>query len=77
MAHEKRLTVEVNGKTIKNPKEVKIKFGPHFFVKIDKELKFTLGATHHGFTVKGDEIDGELEKIINTVREKYPDNIKD
>ena len=77
MAHNKRLLVEVNDKPLKNPKKVKIKFGPHYFLTIDEDLKLTLGATHHGFTMKGDEIDGDLEKAINVVREKFPNNIRD
>jgi len=60
-----------------NYKSVSIIFGPHFFVDIlhkeNGKLKFVLGFTHHGFIADASKVDDELEKIIEKVRELYPD----
>ncbi len=60
-----------------NYKSVKIIFGPHFFADIffdsNNKLKFALGYTHHGFIADATEVNGELEKIIEDVRNTHPD----
>lgn len=81
-----RISISVNGEKVKRReedpiKDVKIKFGPHYFLSIkediDGELSFNLGATHHGFVAKATKVDDQLEKVINLVRERMPERRKD
>ena len=55
---------------------VRLGFGPHYFVELlskeNEGVDFVLGATHHGFIADATEINGELEKIINEVRDAHP-----
>ena len=55
--------------------EMKMVFGPHFFVKLktvlNQGLKFILGATHHGLEIKANEVNGDLDKFIFDGRDKY------
>ena len=56
---------------------VRIVFGPHYFVELtdtENGLSFSVGATHHGITADASEIDGELEQIINELRNTHPEN---
>ncbi len=58
-------------------KQVRVVFGPHYFVDIfeeDGKVKFILGATHHGFMADASEVGGELEKIIDEIRRAHPDS---
>lgn len=60
---------------INDPHEVMIKFGPHYYVKIDTtggKTEFRIGATHHGITADASVVDSELEKVINKMREVFP-----
>ncbi len=53
----------------------KIRFGPHHLVEVWREgerTSFKLVATHHGFKADASELNGELERIINQVREAHP-----
>jgi hypothetical protein len=36
-------------------------------------LTIVLGATHHGFKADASEVDGDLERLINEVREEHPE----
>lgn len=58
-------------------KDVRLVFGPHYFVELyrrdNDEVEFSLGATHHGFRADASQVNGELEKIINEIRERHPD----
>ena len=61
----------------KDSDKLTVVFGPHYLLqieKVDEDLKFRLGATHHGFEAKASGIDkSNLEEVINLVREEYPD----
>jgi hypothetical protein len=57
-------------------RRAKIRFGPHHAVEVWKDGEktlFALVATHHGFKVDASELNGDLERIINQVREANPD----
>lgn len=59
---------------------VRIVFGPHYFVELRSKgdgVDFVLGATHHGFRADASKVNGELESIINEVRDSHPDLLVD
>ena len=61
---------------------VRIVFGPHYFIDImpsddTGELTLYMGATHHGFSAKTEEVGDQLEKIIEEVRRNHPDLVFD
>lgn len=61
-------------------KTVYIRFGPHYFIEIIRDGEktlFKLGATHHGFKADASEINGELESLINEIRNNHPEKIID
>jgi len=73
---------EVNIKKDKDKKfkRVHIIFGPHYFIDLFEDggkITFILGATHHGFKADASEVGGELEKFINEIRNKNPQNAVD
>ncbi len=57
--------------------DVRILFGPHYFIELNstdgEHVQFTLGMTHHGFTADASSVDGELESLINEIRNAHPD----
>ena len=59
-------------------RSVRVRFGPHHFIQVDEhssgKIMFALGATHHGFDARADEVGGELDQIIEEVRKLHPDN---
>ena len=71
-----RILVRVDSEPSIKPKEnVKIVFGPHYFVDIMKEndqVKFVIGTTHHGLMLDASEVDGELEKVIEKIKMDSP-----
>ena len=78
---EKRIrSIEVTEDKDGKVESVNIIFGPHYFLDIrtvKNQLMLFLGATHHGFRAEAFEVGGELEKFINIIREKYPENCID
>lgn len=60
---------------------VRVVFGPHYFIELtlkeDEGVDFVLGATHHGFRADASEVNGELEAIINEVRQGHPNLLFD
>jgi hypothetical protein len=72
-----RINVRIDSNESENPKEnVKIEFGPHYFVDIMKDksgAKFVLGATHHGIMLDASTVGGELERAIGQLRENNPE----
>ena len=58
--------------------EVRIVFGPHYFVNLrlneKEEVIFELGATHHGFKADASKVGGELESFIYEIRNAHPRN---
>ena len=73
--------VETEQDTEGNYTHVRVVFGPHYFIELDREesgsVRFVLGATHHGFRADASEVDGELERLINEVREAHPETVID
>ncbi len=61
-----------------NYDRVRIKFGPHHSVEVKRgasgSVTFDLRYTHHGFKADASNLDGELEQIINSVRDDFPGN---
>jgi hypothetical protein len=54
----------------------RIRFGPHHRVEVWKDnerTSFALVATHHGFKADASDLNGELERIINQIRETNPE----
>ena len=71
-----RISVRIDSEPPITPKEnVKIVFGPHYFVDIMKDndqVKFVIGTTHHGVILDASEIDGELEEVIEKIKTDNP-----
>ena len=61
-----------------NYEYVRLLFGPHYFVELQSkesgEVRFILGATHHGFKADASAVGGELETLINEIRKAHPGN---
>ena len=72
-----RLTVRIDSNPEQKPEDnVKVTFGPHYFVDIMKDnggIKFVLGATHHGVMLDASDIEGELEQVIWKLRNDNPE----
>lgn len=54
---------------------VDVTFGPHHRLLIEsdgKKTTFTLVTTHHGIQMDASEVNGELEKAIYALRERFP-----
>lgn len=64
-----------------NYQDVRLVFGPHYFVNLHRDMSgavsFTLGATHHGFKADASEVNGALERIIEKVRKDFPESESD
>ena len=56
---------------------VRLVFGPHHFVELHRReeggVDFMMGATNHGFLADASVVNGELEGIINEVRDAHSD----
>lgn len=78
---DNRINVRIDSNESDSPKEnVKIEFGPHYFVDIMKDksgVKFVLGATHHGIMLDASTVGGELEHAIEQLRENNPEKTVD
>jgi hypothetical protein len=74
-------TIDVDKDDEGNASHVRLVFGPHYFMELHREaanrVTFVLGATHHGFKADASEVNGELEGLINEVREAHPGNAVD
>jgi hypothetical protein len=61
--------------------KVRLVFGPHYFLELhadaSDQVTFILGATHHGFRAEATEVSGELEQVINEIREHHPAKVVD
>jgi len=67
-----RLDVETDQGRVDSPKWVRVVFGPHHFVEIypdDGRVMFRLGATHHGICLDASDVDGDLENVIDNLRQ--------
>jgi hypothetical protein len=64
-----------------NPVQVKIVFGPHYYIDIQPDeqgvLSIYAGATHNGFKAHATEVMDEWEQIIEQVRKLHPDKTTD
>ena len=74
-------TVETQKDSNGNYTHVRLVFGPHYFVELHRgsgdAVTFVLGATHHGFKADASEVSGELEQIIQEIRQRHPDTVVD
>jgi len=68
-----KINVRIDSNESEIPKEnVKVEFGPHYFVDIMKDnsgVKFVLATTRHGIMLDASEVEGELERAIEFLRE--------
>lgn len=71
-------TIEVKKDAKGDYQDVRLVFGPHYFVELHRErdgkVTFVLGATHHGFKADASEVGGELEHFVNEIRRAHPNN---
>lgn len=74
-------TVEVEENNRGDYTRVRLVFGPHYYVELHQQetggVDFVLGATHHGFRADASDVNGELERLINEVRNNHPRNAVD
>ena len=74
-------TVETKKDNNGNYTDVRLVFGPHYFVELHRgpgdTVSFVLGTTHHGFKADASEVSGELEQIVEEIRRGYPNNVVD
>jgi hypothetical protein len=60
---------------------LRVVFGPHYFMELDAgsdgKVNLILGATHHGFRADASEVGGDLEGLINEIRDAHPDQAID
>jgi hypothetical protein len=58
-------------------KRVQVLFGTNYFLEIvenDGHVEFLLGAHHTGFKADASEVNGELQKYISEVQQRYPES---
>src|SRR5215207_7034175 len=58
-------------------KTVQVLFGTNYFLEIvenDGRIEFLLGAHHTGFKADASELQGELQKYISEVQQRYPES---
>jgi len=56
--------------------KLRVVFGPHYFLEIESnkgETNFILGCTHHGFKARAVDLNDELERIIDVIKERHTD----
>jgi hypothetical protein len=72
-------TIEADRDAQGNNTQVRLVFGPHYFVELHWEESdtFVLGATHDGFKADALDVGGELERFIDEVRQAHPENLLD
>jgi len=75
-----RIEVSVESPTaqmkIGDVSQVSVRFGPHHFLVIyrrDNQVKFAVGATHHGIQADASTVPSELEAFLGNILETYPD----
>lgn len=76
-SHDMIRNVEIEKGADGNITRVSCAFGPHYFVDVFVENGkpvLTLGATHHGFKADASEVMGELERFVNEIKERHPQN---
>ena len=69
--------VEVEKDADGKVRAVRLAFGPHYFVEIEREdgkVMFFVGATHHGIKADASEVNGELERFVEELKKKHPEN---
>ncbi len=55
---------------------LRVAFGPHHFLELIDEagkISLTVGATHHGFRADASEVNSELERLCEEIRQRHPD----
>lgn len=69
--------VEVEKDDKGKTKAVRIAFGPHYFVEVEREegkVSFYVGVTHHGIKADASEVNGELERFVEELKAAHPGN---
>ncbi len=60
---------------------IQVVFGPHHIIRIEATpsggVEVRIVATHHGFKADASFVNSELYKIIESVRQLYPNNVID
>lgn len=58
----------------KGPDAIVIQLAPHYLIVVTGGPKPTIGLsyTHHGFVAEAFELNGQLEQVINLVRQHLP-----
>ena len=59
-------------------KRVQVLFGTNYFLEIvenDGRVEFLLGAHDTGFKADASEANGELQKYISEVQQRYPESL--
>jgi hypothetical protein len=53
---------------------VVVRLAPHYLIVITGGAKPTvsMACTHHGFVAEAYELNGQLEQVINHVRQRFP-----
>jgi hypothetical protein len=69
--------VEVEKDDKGKARAVRVAFGPHYFVEIERKdgkVTFFVGVTHHGIKADASEVNGELERFVEELKAKHPGN---
>jgi hypothetical protein len=78
MAKIRSVVVEGNRESGYN--RVQVLFGTNYFLEIvdnDGRIEFVLGAHHTGFKADASELEGELYRFINEIKERHPESASD
>jgi hypothetical protein len=74
-------SVVVEGNRESGYKRVQVLFGTNYFLEIvdndDGRIDFVLGAHHTGFKADASELQGELYRYINEIKERHPESASD
>ena len=69
-------TIDVDRDADGQPTRLGVVFGPHYFFEVhsvdEGPVTVILGATHHGFRADASDVGGELEVLINEIRDMHP-----
>jgi hypothetical protein len=71
-----RDAIKVEKETVDGYSCVRILFGPHYMVEVRQKgetFDFSVLATHHGIRLDASEVGGELEQLIDALRQDWPE----
>jgi len=61
-------------------RHVRLVFGRHHYINLEEiegRVTVEIGATHHGVRFDATKVGGELDGVINRLRDEYPGNKTD